>query len=303
MALNQSAATAERAAERHVSDPPADSRCAGDAATFGAFLRREREARRLTLQEIANVTKIGTRHFSALERGDIREWPGGFYRRAMIRAYAGAIGLDTDELVRTFIEIFPEEHDHGGPSVPSAPRIGTHGGAVVRPAALCTGLVGAVVVAVLLMTWSRPQLPPVADRTVGTGGSTLDRGRNKESEVVRVTSPVPPAALSVNAHESRPAAAMPETTPEKLGAITSIEGGLRVVSDPAGAQVTVNGIGWGRTPVAIKYLPMGKKRVRLTMDGYRSAEREIEITVDRPVRSLQLRLEAQSAPSSSRRSF
>lgn len=62
-------------------------------------------------------------------------------------------------------------------------------------------------------------------------------------------------------------------------------------SDPDGAQVTVNGIGWGRTPVTIKYLPMGEKRVRLSKDGYQSAERRIDITAERPIRPLRVTLQ------------
>jgi hypothetical protein len=64
-----------------------------------------------------------------------------------------------------------------------------------------------------------------------------------------------------------------------------------VESDPEGAQVTVNGVGWGRTPVTIKYLPIGEKRVRLTKDGYVSIERRVQISAERPVGVLRVTLE------------
>jgi hypothetical protein len=50
---------------------------------------------------------------------------------------------------------------------------------------------------------------------------------------------------------------------------------LVVQSNPAGARVTVNGIGWGVTPVTIRNLPAGPKRLRLSKDGYVSQERTV----------------------------
>src|SRR5262245_66314813 len=84
---------------------------AADPTAFGGRLRAQREARHLTVQQIADSTKIASHHFSSLERGDIRQWPTGMYRRAMVRAYARAIGLDPEETVRTFVRVYSEQQD------------------------------------------------------------------------------------------------------------------------------------------------------------------------------------------------
>ena len=65
-----------------------------DVATFGEFLRDARERRGLTLQQIALETRIPFRHLDALEHGHLDALPNGMYRRAEIRAYADAVGLD-----------------------------------------------------------------------------------------------------------------------------------------------------------------------------------------------------------------
>ena len=88
-----------------------------------------------------------------------------------------------------------------------------------------------------------------------------------------------------------PAATSGETNETINETAPLIEGELRVESDPDGAHVTINGIGWGRTPVTIKYLPMGEKRVRLTRDGYVSAERRVQISAERPVGALSVTLQ------------
>lgn len=78
------------------------------ASTFGPRLRQERERRRISLESIAQNTKIGRSLLEALERDDVSRWPTGIFRRSFIRSYAKAIGLDPDETVREFVERFPD---------------------------------------------------------------------------------------------------------------------------------------------------------------------------------------------------
>jgi cytoskeletal protein RodZ len=77
-------------------------------SAFGARLRHERERRNITLKAIADDTKIGRSLLEALERDDVSRWPTGIFRRAFVRSYAEAIGLNADEVVREFAERFPD---------------------------------------------------------------------------------------------------------------------------------------------------------------------------------------------------
>jgi hypothetical protein len=61
---------------------------------------------------------------------------------------------------------------------------------------------------------------------------------------------------------------------------TASEAQLRVTSNPPGARVTVNGIGWGQTPLTIGHLPLGTKTIRLTRDGYASEQRVVDLSAD-----------------------
>ena len=79
--------------------------------SFGARLRRRREEQNIPLATIADQTKIKLTLLEALERDDVRHWPAGIFRRAFIRAYAHAIGLNPDDVVREFIEVHPEPED------------------------------------------------------------------------------------------------------------------------------------------------------------------------------------------------
>src|SRR5579872_4147113 len=87
--------------------------------TFGARLRRQRERRQVSLAAIAEQTKIKAALLDALERDDVSHWPVGIFRRAYLRAYAKAVGLDPEALVREFLELYPDPTD-ATPAEPAA---------------------------------------------------------------------------------------------------------------------------------------------------------------------------------------
>ena len=103
-----------------------------DLESFGARLRRVREHRRISIASIAESTKILGALLEGVENDDVSRWPTGLYRRAFMRAYATAIGLDPEPIVREFIARFPDPEDApvAAPAVTVAPLPGTR--AVLR---------------------------------------------------------------------------------------------------------------------------------------------------------------------------
>jgi helix-turn-helix protein len=97
---------------------------------FGARMRQHREQQELCLATIADRTKIKVSLLEALERGDLSHWPQGIYRRAYVRAYADAIGLDADTIVREFLEAYPEPAELVEPPPPPAGLRGLVGSAI-----------------------------------------------------------------------------------------------------------------------------------------------------------------------------
>jgi transcriptional regulator with XRE-family HTH domain len=80
-----------------------------DESLLGRRLRSERERRLITLESIAVNTKISIGLLRDLERDDVSRWPSGIFRRAFVRSYAEAIGLDGDDIVREFLERYPDQ--------------------------------------------------------------------------------------------------------------------------------------------------------------------------------------------------
>jgi transcriptional regulator with XRE-family HTH domain len=76
--------------------------------SFGARLRQQREERKISLDDISAKTKIKVALLEGLEGDDLSRWAQGIFRRAYIRAYAQAIGLDPDTLLQQFLTVYPE---------------------------------------------------------------------------------------------------------------------------------------------------------------------------------------------------
>lgn len=69
---------------------------------FGDRLRREREMRGITLDEIAESTKISRRHLESLEKDQFDQLPGGVFNKGFVRAYARFLGIDEDQAVSDY---------------------------------------------------------------------------------------------------------------------------------------------------------------------------------------------------------
>ena len=81
------------------------------AVEFGAVLRDARERRGVSLQELADNTKIAASVLRDLEDGTVVRLPGGLYSRAFVRAYARDVGLDPNEMVEAFLQAVPQAQD------------------------------------------------------------------------------------------------------------------------------------------------------------------------------------------------
>jgi cytoskeleton protein RodZ len=81
--------------------------------SFGDRLQREREMRGITLDEIAEATKIGTRSLRALEQQDFDKLPGGIFNKGFVRAYARYLGLDEEQAVADYLAALGEAQAAG----------------------------------------------------------------------------------------------------------------------------------------------------------------------------------------------
>jgi len=67
--------------------------------TLGRYLRRERESRSMSLEELSRATRIGLPFLEALERDDFGFFPQREFIRGFLKGYARHLGLDVEEVL------------------------------------------------------------------------------------------------------------------------------------------------------------------------------------------------------------
>jgi len=102
-----------------------------------------REARAVTLRDIASATNLSVAQLEALERNDLSRLPGGIFLRGIVRSYAQQIGADPESTVRDFAVSFP---DNAAASVPHLSQIDYEKATTPR-----RGTRGAIVIAIVLV--------------------------------------------------------------------------------------------------------------------------------------------------------
>jgi cytoskeleton protein RodZ len=72
--------------------------------SFGENLKKEREKRKITIEDISASTKIGTRMLQALEENKFNQLPGGIFNKGFVRSYARFVGIDEDQAVADYLQ-------------------------------------------------------------------------------------------------------------------------------------------------------------------------------------------------------
>ena len=143
---------------------------------FCLALKAARERKGITLAEIADTTKIAAALFAALERGDLRHWPKGLFRRSFFLAYVRTIGLPAAEVCAEFVRLFPDDNRVAGAAA-EGPQLDElrlvldaawRGPRALVRSRLLTALIdaGIVFVAAAALAWSAGMGRPAATATV-----------------------------------------------------------------------------------------------------------------------------------------
>ncbi|HKQ36595.1 MAG TPA: helix-turn-helix domain-containing protein [Verrucomicrobiae bacterium] len=91
--------------------------------TVAEQLRRAREEQKLTVYQVAEITKIKTDHIRALEAGRYETFAAPVYIRGFVRTYAKALKLDVAQLSETLdTELGQTKKFREPPSLSNEPR-------------------------------------------------------------------------------------------------------------------------------------------------------------------------------------
>jgi cytoskeletal protein RodZ len=165
--------------------------------TVAEQLRLAREAQKLTVYQIAEVTKIRTDHLRALEEGNFDLFPAPVYIRGFVRTYATLLKLDVpqvmaaleSELGRTekFSEPPPLSQHPGGTLdflMLQLSRVNWQKGLIVVAAAAVLLVVGGI-----LLVWRHAR---AADPLKGMPSAVYQSASNSPGDTLPLPQPPPP---------------------------------------------------------------------------------------------------------------
>lgn len=210
---------------------------------FGTFLRKARERRGMSLQQVAATTKISARVLGALEQNDPSKLPGGIFARAFVRAYAREVGLDPEATVSRFVSEFPDSAsgDEGPTAAKGDDAESFESGRRVTMTVLqLAGISVLIVIAILVYLKTRPSPavpsePPPARSDRQAPGPSAPQGA--DAAPPQTAAPVEPGPVSAAA----PGTGGPMVVPEpgaQSGAPLSV---LIVAIDPCWVSLTTDG--------------------------------------------------------------
>lgn len=200
--------------------------------SFGRYIRAEREARDVSLEELAAVTKINRRTLQALEADNFEELPPPVFVRGFVRTICRTLNLPTEEFVQRFDDFVathgpeaPSEKSLVGESDATAPvRPQPAGGAGSGLGLLL--LVGALIlvgVGVFLayrfgVEEGGQPVPPLTEQSDGTDtGEAASTGAGAPGEVAAIEPEAVPDGEAAEAPvpiPEEPAPAAPISSPE-----------------------------------------------------------------------------------------
>jgi cytoskeleton protein RodZ len=237
--------------------------------SFGDRLKKEREQRGITLDDISLTTKIGTRLLRALEEEKFEQLPGGIFNKGFVRAYARHVGLDEDQTVADYMtavtanqpqpvqsqESFPVQVPQERKAPPPAPdrraRPSALAGGRETAAEIPWGILAVVllVIAIALASWSYLHRPAEPEKSRATPPPATEPAP-APSNTTDSTNPAPTPAAPAKTEPPQNASPTPQNTaapqnnnPAPATPIPTTEQmqSKRSPVSPAGLQTSISG--------------------------------------------------------------
>ena len=182
--------------------------------TFGERLKRERELREVSLNEISSATRIAAKFLEALENEQWNKLPGGVFGHGFVRSIARYLGLNEEDLLSEY------DMARGEAATPATPKPEVR---IPSPPKWIPA------VAVLLLV--------AALAGVVIGGRyawriyVARRAAKKSSAVLSVPSPAESKTIATSSNPTAPALSNQKPTALDLSIAASAASRVRVIAD------------------------------------------------------------------------
>jgi cytoskeleton protein RodZ len=242
-----------------------------DRQNIGSRLRAAREAKGLTISDLADQTRVRVAALEAIEAGDFARLPEPIYVQSYLRAFAQAVNVPVEPVLEAF--------RRGAPSIPvpsavaaavSRRTIETKPSGGLSLGGIVLGLAALALVAGYLFVSlrSRAITNPTTVQAPGTSTGVSD----------------PPGTTSSTGTPSNSGATDPNATDPNATDPNAVVGNvnLSVTSNPPGASVLLDGISIGVTPLVNAPVTAGSSReLRVELPGYKATVKTVDLSSNR----------------------
>ena len=192
--------------------------------TLGEKLRQAREARGISISEVAEQTRISALYLECIENNDYRQLPGGIFNKGFVKSFAKFVGVDEQEALQDYARLMSEQGTVQTEDEPKTYRPEVLTDDYARASRLPTLIMAAIILALFagaiyygVNYYQEGLNPTVADN------SNTNRAANS----------------SANANAN--AAAVPAAATPPLPATNEIKFELKPLADPISVTYTADG--------------------------------------------------------------
>jgi cytoskeleton protein RodZ len=186
--------------------------------SFGELLKREREMREVSMNEVTVATRIAPKFLEALENQDWQKLPGGVFNRGFVRTIARYLGLDEEHLLAEY------DLAHGETAEVPPPRenrIPSPSKWLVAAAVLVLLLGVAGIVAAGVYGWRRYEAHRASKQSYAAAAPAQQQS----------STALPSLTMDVAPTASNASLTSPTSSPLDLSVSTSAATHLRIVAD------------------------------------------------------------------------
>ena len=246
-----------------------------DRQNLGSRLRAAREAKGLSLNQVADQTRVRVAALEAIDAGDFDRLAEPIYVQSYLRAYAQAVGVPVEAVLEAFRRAGPVMP---APSAVAAaiskrtietrPATGLPLGGILAGLAVLVAVGAYVFVSLKSQALTNTVNPPAV--VAGNPGSTTDPPGTGTGPDAGIGGAVEPGTAG-------PGTAGPGAVGDPSNPAGTIN--LSVTSVPTGANVLVDGIRIGLTPLVNAPVTAGSSReLRVELDGFKPSIKTVDLS-------------------------
>jgi cytoskeleton protein RodZ len=255
-----------------------------DRHNIGSRLRAAREAKGLSLSQLADQTRVRINALEAIEAGDFERLPEPIYVQSYLRAFAQAVGVPVDPVLEAFRRTSPSVPPPSAVAAAVSRRtIETKPSGGISMGGIALGLAALALVAGYLLISLRSQAVTNPNTVVAPTTTSDPPGTTAGTEAPDVASSASnPTGNSTGNPTSDPTAGTNPGTTGSGPAATVGNVTLSVSSTPPGASVLLDGISIGVTPLVNAPVTSGSSReLRVELSGYKPSVKTVDLSSNR----------------------